>query len=173
MEEQQQLAHFGEEMQPQAVNPVQDAEDEDSYAGVDFKEAMATARTMQATSVGGSGTGADVSGSHGSGGAAKILLVRLAQLDGSHGVASAGEERASRQPAKNPKSSRQEIESGIVNIQHEISTQEAAVKREYQYPSVNLLKRGNGKSQGDSDAHLRKTAQKLQEIYTTSASMPR
>lgn len=161
--EEQQLAHFGEEMQPQAVNPVQDAEDEDSYAGVDFKEAMATARTMQATSVGGSGTGADVSGSHGSGGAASTSG-SSGTADGSHGVASAGEERASRQPAKNPKSSRQEIESGIVNIQHEISTQEAAVKREYQYPSVNLLKRGNGKSQGDSDAHLRKTAQKLQEI---------
>lgn len=163
MEEQQQLAHFGEEMQPQAVNPVQDAEDEDSYAGVDFKEAMATARTMQATSAGGSGTGADVSGSHGSGGAASTSG-SSGTADGSHGVASAGEERASRQPAKNPKSSRQEIESGIVNIQHEISTQEAAVKREYQYPSVNLMKRGNGKSQGDSDAHLRKTAQKLQEI---------
>ena len=163
MEEKQQLAHFGEEMQPQAVNPVQDAEDEDSYAGVDFKEAMATARTMQATSADGSGTGADVSGSHGSGGAASTSG-SSGTADGSHGVASAGEERASRQPAKNPKSSRQEIESGIVNIQHEISTQEAAVKREYQYPSVNLLKRGNGKSQGDSDAHLRKTAQKLQEI---------
>lgn len=161
--EEQQLAHFGEEMQPQAVNPVQDAEDEDSYAGVDFKEAMATARTMQATSAGGSGTGADVSGSHGSGRAASTSG-SSGTADGSHGVASAGEERASRQPAKNPKSSRQEIESGIVNIQHEISTQEAAVKREYQYPSVNLLKRGNGKSQGDSDAHLRKTAQKLQEI---------
>lgn len=161
--EEQQLAHFGEEMQPQAVNPVQDAEDEDSYAGVDFKEAMATARTMQATSAGGSGMGADVSGSHGSGGAASTSG-SSGTADGSHGVASAGEERAFRQPAKNPKSSRQEIESGIVNIQHEISTQEAAVKREYQYPSVNLLKRGNGKSQGDSDAHLRKTAQKLQEI---------
>ncbi len=161
--EEQQLAHFGEEMQPQAVNPVQDAEDEDSYAGVDFKEAMATARTMQATSADGSGTGADVSGSHGSGRAASTSG-SSGTADGSHGVASAGEERASRQPTKNPKSSRQEIESGIVNIQHEISTQEAAVKREYQYPSVNLLKRGNGKSQGDSDAHLRKTAQKLQEI---------
>lgn len=161
--EEQQLAHFGEEMQPQAVNPVQDAEDEDSYAGVDFKEAMATARTMHATSADGSGTGADVSGSHGSGRAASTSG-SSGTADGSHGVASAGEERASRQPAKNPKSSRQEIESGIVNIQHEISTQEAAVKREYQYPSVNLLKRGNGKSQGDSDAQLRKTAQKLQEI---------
>ena len=161
--EEQQLAHFGEEMQPQAVNPVQDAEDEDSYAGVDFKEAMATARTMQAASAGGSSTGADVSGSHGSGRAASTSG-SSGTADGSHGVASAGEESASRQPAKNPKSSRQEIESGIVNIQHEISTQEAAVKREYQYPSVNLLKRGNGKSQGDSDAHLRKTAQKLQEI---------
>ena len=171
MEEQQQLAHFGEEMQPQAVNPVQDAEDEDSYAGVDFKEAMATARTMQATSVGGSGTGADVSGSHGSGGAASTSG-SSGTADGSHGVASdemaagngVSDETTSRQSAKNPKSSRQEIANGIVNIQHEISTQEAAVKREYQYPSVNLLKRGNGKSQGDSDAHLRKTAQKLQEI---------
>ena len=38
------------------------------------------------------------------------------------------------------------------------------MKKEYQYPPVNLLKRGNGKSQGDSDSHLRKTAQKLQEI---------
>ena len=76
----------------------------------------------------------------------------------------APEEKASRTPTRNPKSSRQEIENGIVNIQHEINTQEAAVKKEYQFPPVNLLKRGNGKSQGDSDAHLRKTAQKLQEI---------
>ena len=104
------------------TNPVvQEAEEEqeDSYAGVDFNEAMATMDM---------------------------------------------EEPPVRQPAKNPKSSQQEIANGIVNIQHEINTQETAVKKEYQYPPVNLLKRGNGKSQGDSDSHLRKTAQKLQEI---------
>ena len=74
------------------------------------------------------------------------------------------EDTPAHQPARNPKSSKQEIANGIVNIQHEINTQEAAVKKEYQYPPVSLLKRGNGKAQGDSDAHLRKTAQKLQEI---------
>ena len=101
------------------VVPEAEEEQEDSYAGVDFNEAMATMDM---------------------------------------------EEPPVRQPAKNPKSSQQEIANGIVNIQHEINTQETAVKKEYQYPPVNLLKRGNGKSQGDSDSHLRKTAQKLQEI---------
>ena len=73
-------------------------------------------------------------------------------------------ERVQRQPSRNPKSSEKEIQSGIVNIQHEISQTENAVKREYKYPTLNLLKKGSGKSQGDSDAHLRKTAQKLQEV---------
>ena len=67
------------------------------------------------------------------------------------------------QPHKNPKSSKEEIENGIQNIRHEISTKTAAEKKEYHYPPLKLLKRGSGKSQGDSDAHLRKTAQKLQE----------
>lgn len=61
-------------------------------------------------------------------------------------------ERAQRQPSRNPKSSEKEIQSGIVNIQHEISQTENAVKREYKYPTLNLLKKGSGKSQGDSDA---------------------
>ena len=74
------------------------------------------------------------------------------------------QEKAPRQPSRNPKSSEAEIKNGIVNIQHEISQQETAVKREYKFPTLNLLKKGSGKSQGDSDAHLRKTAQKLQEV---------
>ena len=73
-------------------------------------------------------------------------------------------EKAQRQPSKNPKSSEAEIQNGIVSIQHEISQKEAAVKKEYRFPPLNLLKRGSGKSQGDTDAHLRKTAQKLQEV---------
>lgn len=68
-----------------------------------------------------------------------------------------------RQPSKNPKSSAAEIENGIDNIQHEIKQQETAVKKKYQYPPLKLLKRGSGKTQGDSDAYLRKTAQKLQD----------
>ena len=74
------------------------------------------------------------------------------------------EEKVTRQPSKNPKSSEKEIQSGIVNIQHEITRQEAAVKKEYKFPTLNLLKKGSNKSQGESDAYLRKTAQKLQEV---------
>ena len=125
-------------------------EEEDSYAGVDFQEAMATVQNMPAAAASGSRT-LRASGVYSENGSEK-------------GTASmTQEEKTSRQPAKNPKSTKKEIESGIVNIQHEINSQEA-VKKEYQFPPVSLLKHGNGKSQGDSDAHLRKTAQKLQEI---------
>ena len=54
---------------------------------------------------------------------------------------------------RNPKSSEKEIQSGIVNIQHEITRQEAAVKKEYKFPALNLLKKGSSKAQGDSDAY--------------------
>lgn len=73
------------------------------------------------------------------------------------------EERVSGHASKNPKSSQKEIDHGIQNIQHEIDTQEVKAKKVYQFPSLKLLKRGSGKSQGDSDAYLRKTAHKLQE----------
>lgn len=73
-------------------------------------------------------------------------------------------EKAHRQPSRNPRSSKQDIESGIVNIQHEINQQGTAVKKEYQFPPLKLLKRGSGKPQGESDAQLKRTAQKLQEI---------
>lgn len=125
-------------------------EEEDSYAGVDFQEAMATVQNMPAAAASGS----------------RILRASGAYSENGSEKETASmtqEEKTSRQPAKNPKSTKKEIESGIVNIQHEINSQEA-VKKEYQFPPVSLLKHGNGKSQGDSDAHLRKTAQKLQEI---------
>ena len=74
------------------------------------------------------------------------------------------QEKAVRQPSKNPRSSKAEIENGIENIQQEITKQETAAKKEYVYPPLKLLKKGDGRSQGDSDTHLRKTAQKLQEV---------
>ena len=70
---------------------------------------------------------------------------------------------APKQASKNPKSSRSEIETGIKNIQHEIESREPKEKKAYQFPPLKLLKRGDGKAQGDSDAHLRKTAKKLQD----------
>lgn len=58
------------------------------------------------------------------------------------------EEKAARQPSKNPKSSKKEIENGIRNIQHEINSKEGEVKKEYQFPPMTLLKKGSGKSRG-------------------------
>lgn len=72
-------------------------------------------------------------------------------------------EEKTKKSSKNPKSSPKEIENGIRNITHEISNQEPPVKKVYHFPPMKLLKKGNGKSQGDSDEHLRKTAQKLQD----------
>ena len=66
-------------------------------------------------------------------------------------------------PVRNPKSSPQEIENGIQNIQKEITQQTEVVKKEYHFPPLKLLKRGDASSKGDSDGHLRKTAQKLQD----------
>lgn len=48
---------------------------------------------------------------------------------------------------KNPKSSEQEIQSGITNIQKEITSAPSEVPKEYHYPPLKLLKRGDGKSQ--------------------------
>lgn len=57
-------------------------------------------------------------------------------------------ERISHPSTRNPKSSQAEIEHGIKNIQHEISSTEIPEKKPYQYPPLKLLKRGDGKAQG-------------------------
>lgn len=63
---------------------------------------------------------------------------------------------------KPPRSSQEEIRQGIQEVKEEIASKEAQVKKEYQYPPLNLLKKGK-KSGGDSDSHLRETAAKLQD----------
>ena len=54
-------------------------------------------------------------------------------------------------------------EEETMDIQQEIKKNSPPAKKKYQFPPLKLLKRGSGKAQGDSDAHLRKTAQKLEE----------
>ena len=83
----------------------------------------------------------------------------------------AAAEKATSQPAKNPKSSPKEIESGIQNIQKEITQKNEEVKKEYHYPPLKLLKRGDGKSQGDSDEHLRKRRRNYRIRCIISVSM--
>ncbi|MDD3338739.1 MAG: DNA translocase FtsK [Lachnospiraceae bacterium] len=65
---------------------------------------------------------------------------------------------------KNPKSTKEEIASGIQNIKKEIDTKQEEPKKQYQFPPLSLLKAGRGQT-GDSDAHLRETAAKLQKTF--------
>lgn len=66
------------------------------------------------------------------------------------------------QNGKPPHSSKKEMESGIQKIKGEIAEKKQEKKKEYEFPPLSLLKKGTNQA-GDSDAHLRNTAQKLQE----------
>jgi S-DNA-T family DNA segregation ATPase FtsK/SpoIIIE len=72
----------------------------------------------------------------------------------------APEEKAKK---KNPRSSRKEIDEGIKNIREEISDHPAPRKTAYRFPPLSLLKKGDGKQGGDSNAQLKETAAKLQQ----------
>lgn len=71
----------------------------------------------------------------------------------------------------------QEIESESMALEAEIKAGEERIKKEYQVPPLNLLKRGR-KGGGDSDSHLRATAMKLEQtlqnfgvkVHVTNAS---
>lgn len=63
---------------------------------------------------------------------------------------------------KNPRSSKEEFQKGVDDVKNEIAAKEVQEKKEYTFPPVSLLKKGT-KSNGDSNAHLRETAGKLQE----------
>lgn len=64
--------------------------------------------------------------------------------------------------AKNPRSSKEEIQQGVDAVKEEIASKETLEKKEYKFPSLSLLKKGQ-KNTGDSDSHLRETARKLQD----------
>lgn len=74
---------------------------------------------------------------------------------------SAGTEKEKK--GKNQKSSSSEIAEGIDHIRKEITETSAATKTVYKFPPLSLLKRGDKKANGDSDAHLRETAHKLEQ----------
>ncbi|MDD7220194.1 MAG: DNA translocase FtsK 4TM domain-containing protein [Clostridia bacterium] len=75
------------------------------------------------------------------------------------------EKKAARRPSKKKsESSQKEITEETEKMQEEISIGKTAEKAGYSFPPLSLLKKGNGKVQGDSEAHLKKTAQKLQEV---------
>ena len=69
--------------------------------------------------------------------------------------------------SRKPHASETEIKEGIENVEQEIVKNSTAVKPEYVFPPMKLLKRPTGAQAGSSDAELRDTAQKLQQILHT------
>ena len=71
-------------------------------------------------------------------------------------------EPKTREKKKSPKSSKEEMESGVEHIQQEMEEKATQEPKQYVFPPMDLLKKGSRKASGDSDEHLRKTAMKLQ-----------
>ena len=63
---------------------------------------------------------------------------------------------------RSTKESRESVAKEASYVDYEIKKQEEKPKKEYKYPPMNLLTRGNA-AKGDSDAHLRETARKLEQ----------
>ncbi len=64
---------------------------------------------------------------------------------------------------KNPKSSPGEIQEGIATVEKEMAQAAQAVKKEYVFPPLRLLKKGKGSGKGGQQQEIRKTAAKLQQ----------
>lgn len=60
------------------------------------------------------------------------------------------------------KENKKQVETATANVEQEIKKSEEKRAKEYVFPPLSLLKHGK-KSGGDSDAHLRQTAMKLQQ----------
>lgn len=60
------------------------------------------------------------------------------------------------------KESKKQVETATANVEQEIKKSEEKRAKKYVFPPLSLLKHGK-KSGGDSDAHLRQTAMKLQQ----------
>ena len=75
----------------------------------------------------------------------------------------AKKEKTSADHTRNPRSSYEEIEADVDGIRQEIGKKAEEKRPEYKTPPMNLLKKGMRGAMGDSDAHLREVARKLEE----------
>lgn len=71
-------------------------------------------------------------------------------------------EEAATRKRRSTKESRQQAADEAVNVSEQIKKSEEKPKKAYQFPPLTLLTKGRH-SRGDSDAHLRETALKLQQ----------
>ncbi len=72
-------------------------------------------------------------------------------------------EQKNRTSKKNPKSSQEEIQEGIATVEAEIAKAAEAVKPEYVFPPIDLLKKGKAARGGNQEQEIKKTAAKLQQ----------
>ena len=72
-------------------------------------------------------------------------------------------ESGSGRTRKNPKSTPGEIQEGIASVEKEMAQAVQAVKKEYVFPPLRLLKKGRGSGKGGQQQEIRKTAAKLQQ----------
>ena len=73
------------------------------------------------------------------------------------------QERAPRKP----KASVEEIEKAVDNVANEIIAEETERKKPYVFPPLSLLKPGDNRRAGNTQAQLRETAQKLEQTLRT------
>ncbi len=66
-------------------------------------------------------------------------------------------------PKKNPRSSEAEIQEGIATVEAEIEKAAEAVKPEYVFPPIDLLKKGKTQKGSGQEQEIKKTAAKLQQ----------
>ena len=68
-----------------------------------------------------------------------------------------------RTPVKNPKQDDLTKENGILEVEQEIAIVEQEAPKQYVFPPIDLLTKGDARRQGDSKQHLQDTAMKLQQ----------
>ena len=73
------------------------------------------------------------------------------------------EERTTRKS----KTSIEEIEKAVDNVANEIIAEQTAFEKPYEFPPLSLLKPGDKKRSGNTQAQLRETAQKLEQTLKT------
>ncbi len=79
------------------------------------------------------------------------------------------EQNAESAPAakRNPRSSEKEIADGIASVEAEMAKAAEAVKPEYVYPPIDLLKKGKSSGKGNQENEIRQTAAKLQQTLNS------
>lgn len=70
-------------------------------------------------------------------------------------------------PARKTKTSVEEIEKAVDNVANEIIAEETTHSKPYVFPPLSLLKPGDNRRAGNTQAQLRETAQKLEQTLKT------